>query len=200
MKLLSNARFNRIRNILKILTAMLFLTFLFVEGLILSGFNEQAPEGLDYIIVLGTQVLESGPNKDLQFRLDTAGKYLKQNPDTIAIVSGGQGMNEPISEAQAMYEYLVEYGIDLKRIKKEAQSTSTVENFQFSYKLIENPKNSVGIVTSNFHVFRSMKLAKAQGFQEIYGIASSSDRQALPKNMLREFVVVIKDTVVGNFS
>ncbi len=66
-------------------------------------------------------------------------------------------MNEPISEAQAMYEYLVEYGIDSKRIKKEAQSTSTVENFQFSYKLIGNPKNSVGIV----FIYKSHSVAAA---------------------------------------
>ena len=49
---------------------------------------------------------ENGPSRALQLRLDTAYDYLVENPDTIVIVSGGKGSNEPVSEAQGMYEYL----------------------------------------------------------------------------------------------
>ncbi|MCI8927757.1 MAG: YdcF family protein [Lachnospiraceae bacterium] len=47
-----------------------------------------------------------GPSKALQYRLDEACRYLDENPGIKVIVSGGQGTDEPVSEAQGMYDYL----------------------------------------------------------------------------------------------
>lgn len=69
---------------------------------------------LDYVIVLGTQIHESGPSIVLKYRLDAAVLYLNENPGTICIVSGGQGKNEPYSEAEGMAKYLIEKGIPEK--------------------------------------------------------------------------------------
>ena len=87
------------------------LFFLFIEGLIVGCFWEKGRSGLDYLVVLGAQMWESGPSKALKLRLDAAYEYLMENENTIVIVSGGQGSNEPISEAQGMYDYLVGRGI-----------------------------------------------------------------------------------------
>ena len=92
------------------------LLFIVVEGLIISHYNEQGEANLDYIIVLGAQIKEKGPSAALKFRLDEAYEYLIENENTICIVSGGQGPNEPCTEAQGMYEYLVEKGIDSDRL------------------------------------------------------------------------------------
>ena len=92
------------------------LLFVVVEGLIVSHYNEKGEENLDYIIVLGAQIKEKGPSAALKFRLDEAYDYLIENEATVCIVSGGQGSNEPCSEAQGMYEYLVEKGIEPERI------------------------------------------------------------------------------------
>lgn len=174
------------------------LLFVCVEGMIVSGFFEKGRDNLDYIIVLGAQLKENGPSYSLQMRLDAAIEYLEKNAGTQVIVSGGQGSNEPDSEAQGMYDYLVKKGISPDRIIKEPDSTSTNENIRFSSKLLDTERDSVGIVTSNFHVFRGMHLAKAAGYRDVCGIAAASHWYYLPNNMLREFFGVVKDYLVGN--
>ena len=69
--------------------------------------NVTPVKNLDYIIVLGAQVKESGPSVVLRYRLDRAVSYLKENDNTLVIVSGGQGANEKATEASVMKEYLV---------------------------------------------------------------------------------------------
>ncbi|HKM34927.1 MAG TPA: YdcF family protein [Lachnospiraceae bacterium] len=180
-------------------SAMLLL-FVLIEGMIISGFVKTAPKELDYIIVLGAQLKEYGPSYSLQMRLDQAYGYLKENKNTKVIVSGGQGSNEPYTEAQGMYEYLVKKGISPNRIIKEDQSMNTHQNLMFSSKYINTKSDNVGIVTSNFHVFRALHLAKALGFQRVYGIASKAYIPLLPNNMFREFLSIIKDFLFGNLT
>ena len=104
------------------IVALGLVAFLVVEGCVISHMNDQGEDKLDYIIVLGAQVYENGPSPVLKYRLDTAVDYLKENPDTVCIVSGGQGKNEPFSEAKGMADYLMEQGIDENRIIREDQS------------------------------------------------------------------------------
>lgn len=77
-----------------------------MEGCILRRFTQKGPAELDYLIVLGAQMKTGGPSKALQYRLDEACRYLDENPGIKVIVSGGQGTDEPVSEAQGMYDYL----------------------------------------------------------------------------------------------
>lgn len=174
------------------------LLFGVVEGMVFSRVGAKAPEGADYMIVLGAQWKSTGPSYMLRQRLDKAVEYLKDNPDTIVIVSGGQGANEPISEAEGMAGYLEAAGIGPERIRKEDKSTSTDENLDFSAKFLDKEKDSVVLVTSNYHVFRSLKLAEKKGYEEVEGLAADSHVGMLPNNLLREFFAVIKDFVVGN--
>ena len=139
-----------------------------------------------------------GPSRVLQYRLDAAVSYLQQNPKTLVIVSGGQGSDEHISEAQGMYDYLVQKGIEPGRILKEDRSVNTVQNLTFSAALLDKEKNSVAIVTNNFHLFRSMRIAKKLGYAHVYGIAAKGYPFLQPNNMLREFFGVVKDFAAGN--
>ena len=159
-------------------------------GLIFSKFNEKGEAGLDYVIVLGAQVKESGPSKVLQYRLDEAIAYLDENPDTICIVSGGQGTNEPWTEAEGMYGYLVQNGISEDRILKEDQSTNTSQNIEYSKELIEDGA-SVGIITNNFHMYRALKTAEEQALENTCGISVPSTVIYLPNNMLREVCAIL---------
>lgn len=171
---------------------------LFVEGLVLSHFRESGSPGLDYVIVLGAQVRETGPTVVLRWRLDTAYDYLVANPDTVCIVSGGQGENEPRPEADVMRDYLVGYGIAPERILVENESRNTIENIRNSMKLIDPGRDRVGIVTNDFHMFRACAIAKKQGIRNTQGISAHSLMLFLPNNMLREFAGVMKDTLLGN--
>ena len=91
-----------------------------VEGCIISNMHARGDQHLDYVVVLGAQVRKSGPSKALRYRLDTAADYLRNSPDTICIVSGGKGANEPFPEAQGMADYLKAHGIEEGRILQES--------------------------------------------------------------------------------
>lgn len=174
--------------------------FVIVEGCIISRFHDRGKEDLEYIIVLGAQMKPAGPSAVLKFRLDTAYDYLMENENTICIVSGGQGSNEPCSEAEGMHQYLVDRGIGPERLIMEDQSTDTSENIANSMALIGRKDVSVGIVTNNFHVFRGVHLAKGAGIEDVCGIAAPSNIYFQLNNMVREFFGIMKDLVCGNLS
>ena len=186
------------RRIVKLLFGMCVVLFVAVEGLIISQFHASPKAGADVCIVLGAQMKESGPSDVLQRRLDKALEYLRENPDTVVLVSGGQGSNEPVSEAQGMRDYLIAKGIAEEQILMEDASTNTWENLEYSAKLIDKGSNSVVIVTNNFHVFRAVSIAEKQGYSTVQGMAASTHRGNLLNNLLREFLGVLKDFFVGN--
>ncbi len=149
--------------------------------------HAKADENLDYIIVLGAQVRADGPSKVLKHRLNTAIDYLEKNPETICIVSGGQGDNEPCTEAQAMADYMKAAGIEKDRLILEDESKTTEQNIKYSKKYMKDGA-SVGIITNDFHMFRAMQITKGEGLKSAKAIAAGSNPLYLPNNMLREYL------------
>lgn len=193
-------RFSRpLRRMGIVVIAAGILLFCIVEGMILSRFGAEPEPGADYCIVLGAQWKTSGPSEVLRRRLDKAVEYLKENPETRVIVTGGQGSDEIMAEADGMAAYLQEAGIAQERILVENKSRNTYENLAFSAEIAGLDKKTcrVVIVTNNFHVFRALKIAEKQGYQA-EGLAASSAAYMFPNNLLREFVGVLKDILVGN--
>ncbi len=188
----------KIRRIFRVGLAVSAVVLVIFCGMIAGEFASRGEQALDYIIVLGAQVREDGPSVVLKYRLDAAIAYLNENPDTVCIVSGGQGVNEPCSEAEGMREYLLKHGIEQERILLEDTSTNTVENIRNSKALMEQPYNGVGIVTNNFHVFRAVQIARVQGLEGVCGIAAGSDALYLPNNVLRECCGILKDWIMKN--
>ena len=186
-----------IRRTFVILLCMGVMIFGIVEGFIISGFSMKGQPGADYVIVLGAQMKADGPSKALQYRLDEAIRYLNENPSSKVIVSGGQGSDEHISEAQGMYEYLVEKGIEKDRIIKEDKSVNTTQNLAFSAEYLDRERDSVAVVTNNFHVFRAVKIAEKAGYQNVCGIAAKGEPFLQINNMMREFFGVMKDFLFG---
>lgn len=152
---------------------------------------------LEYIIVLGAHVEGTRLTKALLERTRRALQYMEENPETKAVLSGGKGDGESITEAQAMCNYLVEHGIDRERLNLEEKSTSTTENLKFSLGMI-GLNHSVGIVTNNFHVFRGTAIGKKCGCREIYPIPSRYRSWRLLIYIPREILAIIKDKLMGN--
>lgn len=201
--LLSNRELvGRLPKWLKVIIFSLFflgiLLFVGVEGLILSQYRAVPKPGADYVIILGAQWRQEGPSEVLRRRLDKAIEYLNENPDTQVIVSGGQGRNEPVSEAAGMRKYLVDAGIYDERILLEDTSTNTFQNLVFSGRLLDPENDRVIIVTNNFHVFRAVRIADKQGYKHVEGMAADSMAGMAPHNLLREFFGVVKDFLEGN--
>lgn len=162
------------------------------EFFIISYGTSVPAAGADYVIVLGAQVKGKVPSYNLKSRVESACDYLKENPQTMVILSGGQGEGEDISEAQAMAQYLIEKGIAPERMILEEQSGNTYENIKYSSKLMKDKNSLVILVTNDFHVFRSVKIAQKQGLTRVQGIGTSTWWYTVPNLYLREAFAVIK--------
>ncbi len=170
--------------------------FLFIEGVIIVYANSEPPEeDVNYCIVLGAGIFPDGRRSlSLKNRLDKAYEYLSENVEVVCIVSGGKGTTEPVAEAYAMRDYLVDMGIDETRILTEADSYSTHDNMTNSEEVMEEyapglEKTAV-IITNDFHIFRSVAVAKNRGITG-YGIPCHTPLFVLVTSYMREFLTII---------
>lgn len=174
------------------------ICFSIIEGLIIYDGLSESQAKPDIAIVLGAGLWGDIPTRTLTYRLDTALKYLNDNPKSKVVVTGGQGSDETISEAEAMEIYLVSRGIDKERIIKEDKAKNTEENFRYSREKLDslgyNQYNSAMIITNSFHMFRSKRLAIKNGFQA-YGMPAQSYIYLIPNYYVREVFAVIKSLV-----
>ncbi|MBO4505248.1 MAG: YdcF family protein [Lachnospiraceae bacterium] len=176
------------------LTGIIAVLFIVIVSLIYSCYKKEAPQGLDYIIVLGAQVRSDGPSVVLSFRLESALDYLRANPDTKCVVSGAQGSNEPCTEASAMRDWLVSRGIEKDRILLEENAVNTRQNISYSKELI--PEGStIGIVTNRFHMYRALYLCRKFGIDDPQPVNAPSLRKYELNNVVREFFGVLKDFI-----
>ncbi len=188
----------------RVLTAFLILGLILaaVTGFLVGRACLGSPsESCDYLIVLGAGVNGTTPSLSLRNRLDAAFAYLQANPDTICIVSGGQGPGEQITEAACMYQDLTVHGIDPARIWMEDKSTSTGENIAFSLNLIEEKTGSrptqAGIVSSEYHLYRAGRIAAKEGLSA-FGVPAKTSYLFLFLNyFLREIPVIWYYTLTG---
>lgn len=144
------------------------------------------------VIVLGCKVYGERPSIMLEARLDAALEYLNANPESACIVSGGQGSDELIPEAECMYLYLTSHGIAAERIYQEDKSTTTRENIAFSYEIIKEQglNASIAIATNEFHEYRAGKIAENFGLE--YGAVSGSTvLWLLPTYYARELIAIL---------
>lgn len=282
-----------------------------LQVLIFGGMLQTAPEHLDYLIVLGAKVREDDISVSLKRRLDKAIRFAQEHPETKLVLSGGQGADEPTTEAQAMAEYLVYNGVAPEQLLLEMVSTNTKENMICSKVVIDEQRRQekerirdakirknkqrlelsrflmgmeeryererqreaflngkeethtamiekdynhanevrkqrvsrvveslarearktqrsygpgmeayqdadgsyyvsptgeilpdkplqIGVLTSNFHLYRAMKIGEKCGFEHLYGVASSSDPVLFVHLCVREGIAILKDKFMGN--
>ena len=110
------------------------------------------PQDTQAIIVLGAQVKADGSlSVQLQWRLDKALEVYRAYPQPI-VVCGAQGANEPVTEASAMRDYLLQNGVPEADILLEDQSFNTRQNLKNAQRLLGEGVKKVLIVTSNYHL------------------------------------------------
>lgn len=173
------------------------LIFLLTECRILFGMVPSHKKNLPYLIVLGAQVRGKRLSSSLYRRIERARLYLADNPETVVIVSGGQGEGEEITEASAMRQYLLGKGIEEKRIFMEGCSTTTAENLKFSAEYIHDLDIPVGIVTNNFHMYRACCYARRIGYQNLEAVPAGCPPVFFINYMVREFFALVKMMLMG---
>ena len=177
------------------------LAFWALLGAVLWGGRDRIEGRPGVLVVLGCQVHPWGPSVLLQDRLNTALAYWQEHPETVIVVSGGQGPDEPTTEAQAMYDYLVARGVPAEQIHREETSHNTWENVNYSLALLKElglEGEGVAVVSNGFHLTRvEMLWRRAGGPEPLSTLAAPcSDLPARLKMYVREPIALVKSFVL----
>ena len=181
----------------------LILSICIVLAVVISIFmiksaNDPPPDENTTLVVLGCKVKNGRPSLMLKRRLDCAYEYLSEHNTVNVVVSGGQGSDEVMSEAQCMKEYLIDMGISSERIFMEDKSTSTEENLKFSQEIISHKglSEKITLVTDAFHQCRAEMLAKNIGINP-YNISGYTSWYIVPVYWVREWFGIAYYAVFG---
>lgn len=194
----------RLHPVLKIFAALCLLGVLVfgtLLGQVLAGAHDDVSGNPQVMVILGCKLEEWGPSWMLQDRLDKALEYLKAHPDLTVVVSGGQGNNEPDTEAQGMADYLAGHGFARENIILEPMSHNTWQNLNFSARCLEetgyNIKDGVIVVSNGFHLTRAKMLAGRVGYENVSVLAApSSHTPSRLKMYIREPIALVKSFVL----
>ena len=180
-----------VRLIIWLVCAVMFLCIGMIGFVLIreKGVKSTVPaaDSYDAIIVLGAQVLPDGtPNVQLAWRLDAAVEAYR-NKKVPVVVCGAQGKDEPLPEAYAMKKYLIDRGVAEEDILTDPESFNTRQNLRNAKELLKDKPEvqKVLVVTSDYHVPRSLALARDAGF-EAEGLGSPCLPEYWLKNHSRE--------------
>ncbi len=159
-----------IHKLMKLAMLLILLGILFYLGVVaMVVYREKnvPPAGeYDAIIVLGAQVKPDGePSLQLQWRLDAAAKAWQER-NSLVVVCGAQGSNEPAPEAHVMRDVLIRQGVPAESILMDDKSFNTRQNIGNAVRLMEgHDVDRVLIVTSDYHLPRAMAIAEDAGLE-----------------------------------
>ncbi len=194
--------YNWMKRLLAGLTLLGVFSLCIIEIPIVSASKGDIPDDADYLIVLGAGVNGTEPSLSLYNRLTEAENWLLEHPGSVAVLSGGQGDKEEISEAECMYRWLTARGIAPERLYKEEQSASTRENFQYSAEILKSLNagsmpEPVAVVSSEYHLYRAKQLARQAGIEAV-GVPAKTTYPVLRLNyFIREGVAVARLWILG---
>ncbi|OTP87896.1 hypothetical protein B6D12_10770 [Gilliamella apicola] len=152
---------------------LLILIYFIVCNIVIYIYAEKKPsQHAQTMVILGSQVIGTPAiaSPTLADRLDVAVQYLNQNPETKVVVCGGQGEDESATEASVMAKYLIDKGIEANRVYQEDKSRRTAEQFIFANRVL--PLDKTVVVTNDFHILRSIMLAKRSGVHDVSGLSA----------------------------
>lgn len=186
----------RIPKVVKLVLCLILFGFMCWTALVAvvayKEYTIPAPSGnTQAIIVLGAQVKADGSlSLQLQWRMEEALRQYQLHPQLI-VVCGAQGSNEPAPEAHVMRDWLLAHGVPSDQILMDDASFNTRQNLENARKVLPNDVERVLIVTSKYHLPRSMALASDIGF-DAEGVGSPIKLIYWPKNHYREALAWVK--------
>ena len=191
------------------------LKALMCAGMVLYAFSFAALVGYIYLspaahpgdsgegqlyLVFGAKVKAEGPTKTLASRLRLAAEAMLEDESGIAIVSGGQGPDEPFTEASCMKEYMVSLGVPAERILLEERASNTRENIDYSVALAEEAglaDRKLVCVSSETHIPRIRLMCRRSGVEAQYMKAETPEKAFLFTAWVREYLSYVKMFVMG---
>ena len=176
--------------------AIAFIAYAVVVSSFMIYAMNKAPTDNATAVVLGAEVKPWGPSVLLQQRIDAAEKYMNDNPDASAVVTGGKGSNEIISEGQCMYDVMTADGIAPDRVYVEDKAANTYQNIRFSLDIInENGLDrDIAVVSDSYHQLRARIIARKADSGITVGAVNTKNNQigiaAYPSYFVREWIAI----------
>ncbi|MCD7796493.1 MAG: YdcF family protein [Clostridiales bacterium] len=163
------------------------------------AYSQTQTDDEETLIVLGCKVNGEKPSTMLRERVNSACQYLKSNENAVAILSGGKVDGEDISEAECMYNLIINMGIDSSRLYIEDESTNIDENIKYSLEIIEenNLSENIAIVSSEFHLKRAVMIAEKCGAESPGRVSAESNHFSTPSYYVRDALAVMAEFVMG---
>lgn len=169
---------------------------LFFFGKVTVGGLIHTAQPAEHAIVLGMALQNGKPTEDLLSRLDTAQRFLEQNPDATLILTGGNAGEDGRTEAAVMRDLLLERGVSEERVRLEDQAKTTKENFRNTARMID-PAQPVVLISSNYHMARAVRTAKSAGFARILRLPAPSDPLSFGANIMWEVILDLNELKLG---
>ncbi|NML56448.1 YdcF family protein [Chryseobacterium sp. RJ-7-14] len=180
-----------VKNILKVIKILVFTVAVWFVGhtvFIISDGLSDSRKNADLAVILGNKVNEDGTlSKRLEMRLKTGVQLFKTGRVKQILVSGGLG-KEGFYEGDKMKEFLIIQGIpdSLIIVDNLGNNTrATVENTLALRKQIRF--KSVIVVSQYFHVSRTKKLFRDQGFENVSSVSPDYFEWRDMYALIREF-------------
>lgn len=131
----------------------------------------EMPEVVSAIVILGgaTQARPSTARQTVEMneagdRLTAALYLARQYPDADIVLSGGGGLFDAVeAEAVTMRRFFLLHGVEESRLLAEGDSRNTDENSAFTADLLDDRQHAIVLVTSAFHMPRSVGLFETEG-------------------------------------
>lgn len=180
-------------------------------GILIAGINlyficspklADGTENPEYVILLGGGITKNAELTDsVKQRVKVAAEYLRIHPEAVCVVSGGKGVFAPCPESDVLKPALESFGIEGNRVLAENQAKDTIQNFQYSVKILseftgrpaeEILSAPVTVVTNDFHIARAERLARRMGFSNICGISAKTPALFVLNAYSREILCYIK--------
>ncbi len=175
------------------------ILFLALEAVVVFHAHDEIDGQPGAMVILGAQLKRSGPSLFPQRRPEAALDYLDDHPDTLVVVSGGQGADEPDTEANGMEKFLRAHGFE-GTILKEDSSHNTKANLKNSKAVLAEAgydvKDGVILVSNDFHLARSKLLGQRFGYNVSVLAAPSDHMGHKVYNFIREPVGLVKSTLL----
>lgn len=180
----------RFIQIMSVYFSIIFIVFCIASIFVNIRFRKKEYEAL---IVLGGYLLNGTElTRALRKRLNLTIKiYNEQKIKPKIILSGGKIREEKISEAEAMYKYLVENNIPKENLIKEDKSKNTLENFKFAKKKLEELDiyKNIAFISNNFHILRA-KIYASKNNIKADGKGSSTLWYYFPEAFINEYLAI----------
>ena len=203
--------------VLRILLGLMILVCVANFGIfayhMIGAMSSQTDYDAKWVIVLGAKVNGTEPSKEFRERISKAAEYvrladaddgLNRQDWPKVIATGGQGEDEGAPEGEVCAKVIKTFGISSDRVLVDNQSTTTLENFGYAKALIETSGGScndkVAVVTSGFHLYRAVQLARKEGFDNITCCGSTGLVSLLPHYIAREYAAYIKEVSLGHIA